>query len=248
VNRLVFVDQVLRASRAGQRCASFRCRSFRCVSFRALLMSPRCRRAEGGFTLLEILVSLAILAMALVVLVRITTKNIQATNRAKLVTAATFLARGKIVEIEDRILALGFVDVDEEETGNFGDDGYGSIGWETLIEKIELPTDLGQLTQQASGQLASDSQSIESQNPLQFIGGMMGGLMSTIMDPIRIGLEESVRRITVTVYWDELGRGEQSLQLVTFVTDPARLSRAMGLPRTGAGAAAPGAAPAARGQ
>lgn len=186
------------------------------------------RTPQGGFTLLEIMVSLAILAMALVVLIRITTKNVQATNRAKLLTVATFLVRGKIVEIEDRILALGFVDVDEEDAGDFSNEQYPSITWTSLVERVELPTNLGQMAQQSASDATQSAQDINAQNPLQFMAGMMGGFMSTLMDPIRIGLQEAVRRVTVKVFWHEIGRGERSFEVVTFMTDPSRLDLAMG--------------------
>ena len=39
----------------------------------------------------------------------------------------------------------------------------------------------------------------------------------------RIGLQESVRRVTVRVFWDESGRPNQTLEVVTFLTDPAKL-------------------------
>ena len=38
--------------------------------------------------------------------------------------------------------------------------------------------------------------------------GFLGGMMSTFIEPIRIGLQESVRKVTVRVFWDEIGRRE----------------------------------------
>ena len=56
---------------------------------------------QRGFTLLEVMVALAILASTLVVLLQIITNNVRATHHAKLTTAATLLARGKMIDIED---------------------------------------------------------------------------------------------------------------------------------------------------
>jgi general secretion pathway protein I len=197
----------------------------------------RARSTQEGFTLLEVMVSLAILALALVVLLRIVTNNIQASNRAKLVTAATFLARGKIVELEDRVIALGFTDTNDEQGGDFSAEGYDAFTWTSFVERIELPTNLMQQAQGAASGMTTSSQSVGSQNPLQFMAGFMGGFMSTIIEPIRVGLQESVRRVTVRVFWREHGRGEQSLEIVTFMTDPSKLDLAMGL---GAGTVAGG--------
>ena len=70
----------------------------------------------SGFTLLEVMVALAILSSTLVVLLRIVTNNVRATNHAKMTTAATFLARTKMVELEDNILYDGFIETNESRT------------------------------------------------------------------------------------------------------------------------------------
>ena len=51
--------------------------------------------------------------------------------------------------------------------------------------------------------------------------------MSTFVEPIRIGLQESVRKVTVRVFWDENGRRDQNLEVVQYLTDPAKLDLAL---------------------
>jgi prepilin-type N-terminal cleavage/methylation domain-containing protein len=195
---------------------------------------------SGGFTLLEVMVALAILASTLVVLLQIITNNVRATNHAKMTTAATLLARGKMIDIEDVILENGFSTDNELEHGTFRDQSYPDFRWESSIERIELPTDMKQLAEEQ----ATDSS--KSKDPMQALTGMMGGLMSSFMEPIRLGLEESVRRVTVKVIWNELGRQDQMREVVTFLTDPAKLDSALtggalaGM-AAGAGPGAPGA-------
>ena len=144
------------------------------------------RRADNagirGFTLLEVMVALAILATTLVVLLQIITNNVRATNHAKMTTAATLLARSKMTDIEDSILENGFSTDNESDKGTFRDQNFPSFRWESTIERIELPTDLKQAAQDQS---SDDS---KSKDPMQALTGMMGGLMSGFMDPIRIGL------------------------------------------------------------
>jgi hypothetical protein len=72
-----------------------------------------------------------------------------------------------------------------------------------------------------------------STNPMEMLSGFMGGFMATLMDPIRLGLQESVRKLTVRVMWDEAGKKEQSFEVVTFLTDPARLETAVQLSVSG---------------
>jgi prepilin-type N-terminal cleavage/methylation domain-containing protein len=194
------------------------------------------KRHVAGFSLLEVMVALGILAMALVVLVGITTNNVRNTQHAKMVTIATFLARAKMAEVEDLVLEEGFTENDSEEEGDFGQEGWPDIYWKTIIEKIELPTDMAQQAQEA----AQGSMEANSDNPLAAMAGFMGGFMSTLIEPVRVGLEESVRRVTVRVSWHEVGRPDRSFEVDTFITDPAKLDlavQAIGQPPGGAGGA-----------
>ena len=163
------------------------------------------RSSSSGFTLLEIMVAIAILGLTLVVLLGIVTTNVRATNHAKMNTAATFLARSKMVDVEDDILYNGFSTDSESDEGTFREMGYPQFRWETEIERIELPSDLAQKTKD---QATDKQQEGDSSNPMSMVTGFLGGMMSTFIDPIRIGLEESVRKVTVRVYWSEIARPE----------------------------------------
>ena len=195
------------------------------------LPARRARRSsDGGFTLLEVMAAVAILALTLVVLLSVITNNMRATAHSRMLTTATFLARGKIVSLEDGLIEKGFQDLDETDDGNFADDGFREFSWTTAIEKIQLPTDMAQSAQQAAGDKT------QNKDPMQALTGMVGGLMGMFIEPVRIGLQESVRRITVRVFWNERKRPEQSLAVVTYVPDPAKLDMALSL-GAGAGAA-----------
>lgn len=194
------------------------------------------RKTDSGFTLLEIMVAVAILASTLVVLLSIVTNNVRSTNHAKMTTAATFLARTKMVEIEDEILDNGFTDNDEVKAGTFRDLGYPQFRFDTLIERIELPSDLAQ---KARDQSTTDTK--DAKDPMSMLTGFMGGMMSSFIDPVRLGLQESVRKVTVRVLWDEHGRRDQSLEVVQYLTDPAKLDLALN-PAGGAGTSGTGGA------
>jgi prepilin-type N-terminal cleavage/methylation domain-containing protein len=181
------------------------------------------RRGEGGFSLLEVMVALAVLALALVLLSEITTSNVRATHHAKMTTVATFLARTKMGDLEDKILYEGFTDNDQNDAGDFSDAARPEFRWSTFIEKIQLPADMAQKAQDAN----QDKMEAASGNPLAAMAGFMGGFMTTLIEPIRVGIEESVRRVTVRVAWDEPGRPEQAFEVVTFMTDAAKLDMAV---------------------
>ena len=86
------------------------------------------------------------------------------------------------------------------------------------------------------GQKARDqatTQTQDSKDPMSMLTGFMGGMMSSFIDPVRMGLQESVRKVTVRVLWDEHGRRDQTLEVIQYLTDPAKLDLAL---NPGAGA------------
>jgi len=186
------------------------------------------RRREAGFSLLEVMVSVAILGMALVIVSRIVTGNVRATVHARMTTAATFLARARISMMEQSLLEYGFAEMDGEDDGDFAQDGFPSYRWYSSVERIELPANAAQQVQQVA------TEATLSTNPMEVLSGFMGGFMSTLMDPIRLGIQESVRKLTVSVKWNEAGKPEQSFEVVSFLTDPSRLELAVTLAATGA--------------
>jgi type II secretion system protein I len=188
----------------------------------------------AGFTLLEVMIAVAILSMTLVTLLSIVTSNIRATHHAKLTTAATFLARAKMIDLEDQVLENGFSTSDESAQGTFKEQGHPELRWDSMIERVELPADAA-LKQRDDAQ---DKAKDEPQNPMSLISGFLGGMMSSFIEPIRLGLQEAVRRVTVHVTWDEAGRPNQTIEVVQYLADPSKLDAAL----TGGGAAAAGAA------
>jgi general secretion pathway protein I len=186
--------------------------------------------SQAGFTLLEIMVAIAILSVTLVVLLSIVTSNVRATNHSKMTTAATLLARTKMVDIEDYILDNGFSENTETANGSFKELGYSQFSWEYTIERIDLPSDMAQ-----QGRDKATDQSLDAKDPMSMLTGFMGGMMSSFIEPVRVGLQESVRKVTVRIFWDEHGRKEQSFEVVQYLTDPAKLDAAMNLGATGTG-------------
>lgn len=197
--------------------------------------APR-REGRSGFTLLEVMAALAILGLTLVVLLSIVTSNVRATAHSRMITSATFLARGKMISIEDKVIEKGFQDLDEEDEGTFDEEGFPQFRWTSDVEKIDLPTGALQDSQNKSIDEAPKIGEGKAADPMSALTGMVGGLMGVFFEPIRVGLQESIRRVTLTVLWSEHGRPEQSVEVTMYVTDPARLDLAMSLGAGGPGA------------
>jgi general secretion pathway protein I len=94
------------------------------------------RRSQRGFTLLEVMIAMAILALALVALSDINAGAIAMHSYAKKLTVATFLAKSKMLDIESQLDADGLPaegDNISPSDGNFDDQGFPSYTWKVEV-------------------------------------------------------------------------------------------------------------------
>ena len=201
------------------------------------------KRARG-FTLLEVMVAISILAAALAVILRAHTRTIAMSNHARMMTTATMLVRAELVRLEDDLDEHGFPEQDDDRSGTFAEDGFPQFRWDAHIEKIELPSNLGdQATKAATGQQSDAIEKAAGASAGGFnpTSGGVGGAASMILsqfEMIRSAIEQSIRKVTVRVIWNE-GRLERSIDAETFFTDASKVDQAL----PGLGALGPGATP-----
>jgi len=213
------------------------------------MRAPVPRRA-AGFTLLEVMVAVSILAVSLTFLVEATIRAVAAENHSKLVTTATFLARRVMVDLEDELQEKGLQDdaFSSEKTGTFDEDGFKRFTWARVVDKIVLPSQadvqsaLGAATQPgASGGGLGGFASGGAPSPLSALGGAggaggstPGGAASTNMFASNFGivkeiLEQGIRRVTIRVLWRERGL-DQQIEVNEYLTDPRRVDQAISIP------------------
>jgi general secretion pathway protein I len=100
----------------------------------------RLRPRRRGFTLVEVMLALAILGMGLVILVKSIAGNASSAGEAFYMGIATDLARSKMYDLEEKLLDEGFQDDVQEEEGDFDEEGWPKITWQATIEPAELPS------------------------------------------------------------------------------------------------------------
>jgi prepilin-type N-terminal cleavage/methylation domain-containing protein len=207
-------------------------------------------RKARGFTLLEMMIAMAILCGALTWLVVGMSRNIQAENHAKLMTTATFLAREKMVDFEDELYTKGFSEFSENPNCELDAKEFPRFSCKIIIDKVELPsaeqiqtvltkaqeakTTLGGGTTGAPPPTSSSSSS-SSNNPLTAGAGALASQFGIIKDV----LEQGIRRITVQVMWKE-GRAQRDMSLVAYYTDVRKVDQAIQVAATPPGSAPPG--------
>jgi general secretion pathway protein I len=194
-----------------------------------------------GFTLLEVLVAIAILGLALTVILSSQVGLFSSAQRARCLTVATTLVRCKMSEVEAKLLKEGYqlTDVNDEGPCCEEEDSPGyHCTWK--VEKIELP-DMAELGDGGSGLGGGDggplSSLLDLKNTLDFdagigaltdLGGSLGEggvgglgplLMGFVYPSLKPMLEASIRKVTVSVTWKE-GALDRNLDVTEFVTDP----------------------------
>jgi general secretion pathway protein I len=95
-------------------------------------MSKQGSRGRLGFTLLEVMVAVALLSIALVAILKANVENLTALTESREMTTATLLAASKLAEVE----AVG-ADRWTEFQGDFGEE-YPDFTWEVENEPADL--------------------------------------------------------------------------------------------------------------
>jgi general secretion pathway protein I len=197
---------------------------------------PRLRR---GFTLLEVMVALAVLALALTAVSDVVGGALRNHVRARQLEVATMLARGRLAEVEAKFEEEGFRDFDQNDDGTFEDEGHPEVTWkmEAIKPQIELGPDavlkaLTGIDGGVAGLLALDSKGLGKGGGTG-TGGAAGGaggptssLAGSPMAAAAVGmiqqqltalgeqLKAGLREVRLTVGWKD-GKATESFTLVT---------------------------------
>ncbi|HZW89683.1 MAG TPA: prepilin-type N-terminal cleavage/methylation domain-containing protein [Myxococcaceae bacterium] len=86
-----------------------------------------------AFTLLEVVVALAILALSLMAIFSLNSGAVASHAYAKRITVATMLARSKMTDIEQELYDKGFDADDREIEGDFRAEGWEAYTWKAQI-------------------------------------------------------------------------------------------------------------------
>ncbi|HLU47527.1 MAG TPA: type II secretion system protein [Planctomycetota bacterium] len=187
--------------------------------------------SRRGFTLLEVMVAVAILAIALTAILSSEVGAMRVANRARRTNVATLLARCKMAEVEEQVSREGLPAIDDRGEDECCEDaeveGYRC---EWTIDRIVLP-ELGVSSESSLGG-DEDEEGEEGESPsfdpgsppsseeMLAGGGDVDGItqmaMSMAYPSLKPALEERVRRAIVTVKWFE-GSREHSFDVVQFL-------------------------------
>lgn len=144
-------------------------------------MIKRLRQSsERGFSLLEILIAIAVLSISLTGILTFFGSSQQRTRQADAMTIANMLARQKMAEI---ILSLEgdlekgiFPQTTKTDSGKF-EGRFENYRWESEVKKVELPLPPG------GG------------------GDDSGGANPMMLFVKQLGLDEAIREVSLKIFW-----------------------------------------------
>lgn len=207
----------------------------------------------SGFTLLEVMVAVAILGLSLTAIFSSEAGAIKAAQRARKIRVATHMARCKMGEIEELMAREGFPLVDKEDEDACCEDaeqpGF-SCAWRVDLVQLPTPIESGEealedegaedLPSSASSALKDKDPSELPTSPDQLLSGGMAGMtgggaagaggdmlsqmvFGFAMPVLKPMIEQQVRRATVTVRWAE-GKAQKSFDVVQFLVAPQQMA------------------------
>jgi type II secretion system protein I len=152
-------------------------------------------RRQSGFTLLEVMIAVAIMTVAYAAILTSQSGSIHQTVKTKELNLAGWLAKNVITESEHMFEGKPFTELPKVETKAFAAP-YERFSWKREIKEMKFP----ELTQpQKEGQGIPESLRLMVKNVTKF-------------------LNDSIREMVVTVNWKS-GGGDRSLTLSTYLVD-----------------------------
>jgi len=193
--------------------------------------APRKRAHKAGFTLLEVLVAVAILSITLSSLLGSQIAAIRATDQARRLSSVAFLAEYQLIEIEWQLKKEGWGTDDKTFEGDFSEEGWRDVEYVCTVDLIEMP-DYNELVEAKD---ASESEG-DVNSAYMDAGDQAFSALGMAWPIVKEAIEQSIRKAWCTVRWSPDGEPRrhsdkpdcadeenECLTVSTFWTDPQKL-------------------------
>ncbi len=173
---------------------------------------------QRGFTLLEVLLALAVLAMCMSVLMGTMATSGQQAIYANKLTRVSQFSRIKMTDLEYKLMKEGFSDDVEKYDGDFSDQGYENITWNATVYPVEIPPNVKeQLIAQVNAQLFGGQDTKGALKGNAAFSAMLPMLVAQVPEMInQIG--KKVRRVKLVIHYAFAGH-PQTMTVTQYVVD-----------------------------
>ena len=176
------------------------------------------KRGQRGYTLLEVLIAMSILAMALSILLGTQANSAHMTERANRMALASLMVRSKMIDLEGELRTDGFSDTTQELSGDFSDEGFDDMEWEAVIEVLEIPDAAsGDFAAAVHTQLFGDGENQGSLTGSDAVSQWLPMIMAELPGIIN-QMCQRARRISLEISWPE-GRERMTLTVEQYVVN-----------------------------
>jgi general secretion pathway protein I len=160
---------------------------------------------EAGFTLLEVMIAIGVLAIGIGAILTAENNSLDVTLRAKRMTTVANLAKNTLIIAEREIQGKTFDEVKTEASGKF-DAPYSEYSWERKIKLITFPNITGQggSAVGAGGDASGGGASSGGAS-----GGPSGAGVEQVVKLATAYLSKSTREVTITIKWIEKKEDQQ---------------------------------------
>ncbi|MBS1958684.1 MAG: prepilin-type N-terminal cleavage/methylation domain-containing protein [Bdellovibrionales bacterium] len=175
-------------------------------------MTSTRRLTQQGFTLLEVMIAMFIIAIGISAILVAENNSLEVTLRAKRMTTVAMLAKNAMIQAEREIEGKTFDETKKEASGTF-DAPYSDFKWERKIKEITFPNimDSSGVGAGAPGDASSASSSAASDQ-------MKDPNVEKIVKTATNYLSKSTREVTITILWTEK-KQEQSFIVSQYWVD-----------------------------
>lgn len=187
---------------------------------------PEQRYAAAGFTLLEVMVAVAILSLSLTSLLTSQMASMRATRYAQTITSVAFLADYQLIETEYTVRKEGgWVLEDKFYEGSFADQGWPEVKYKCIVDFLKLP----EFTELREAKDESDRANRgESSVVYKSAGDKAFSSLGMVWTPVKQAIERAIRKVKCTVTWKN-GNVPEEFIVNTFWADPEKLKQLPGL-------------------
>jgi general secretion pathway protein I len=172
-----------------------------------------------AFTLLEVMVAIAILAFALLSVSDIVSGSLRSQVLARDLDVATLLARGKMAELTEKYEREGFSLGGDEDDGTFEEEGHAEFKWSSKVIEPEGTLDgkalAGILLGGGSLQdLLGPKADADGRQQVSPMAAGMAAMVEAQLNQFAESVKKGVRELRLTVSWKE-GARDESFTVVT---------------------------------